>query len=160
MKLTRLIVVGTGLILGTATLSAQGFGPGMMGGMRGGRGPGMMAGCGPNMLNLTPAQQENQKKIMESHQASLQAKMKVAAEAREAQRKAMHDPAVPDAKVKELHAAVSEAMSAVMLERRAMMREFEALLTPEQKATLAQQRTQGGGFGRGMGKRGCGFGGW
>lgn len=160
MNISKIIVLSTGLVLGATTLSAQGFGPGMgpgrMGGMRG--------GCaqpqGPmgRFLNLTESQQASFKAITERHQAALEAKLKAADEARDAQRKAMHDPAVSDAKVKELHAKVSEAMAAVMLERRAMMREFEALLTPDQKAALDQQRNQPRGRGMG-GRRGCGAGG-
>jgi Spy/CpxP family protein refolding chaperone len=160
MNITKIMAVSAGLILGTATLSAQGYGPGMGGGrMGGGRGPAMMAACGPQALNLTEAQQVGYKKILEAHQTSLAAKLKAADEARDAQRKVMHDPAVSDAKVKELHAKVSEAMTAVMLERRAMMREFEALLTPEQKNSLALQRLEGSmGMGKGgrRGSRGCG----
>ena len=64
--------------------------------------------------------------------------------------------------MKELQANVANAMTAVMLERRAMMREVEAYLTPDQKATLDKQRAQGGpgqGMGMGMGMgRGQGMG--
>ena len=161
MNISKIMGWTTGLALAlTATvLAAQGFGP-MMGG---GRGQGPASHCGPmaNFLNLTEAQQASFKAINEGHQASLDAKFKVADEARTEMRKAMHDPAVSDAKVKELHAKVADAMTEVMLERRAMEREFEAILTPEQKATLDKQRAQGGpGMGRGMGKKpgGCGGG--
>jgi Spy/CpxP family protein refolding chaperone len=84
----------------------------------------------------------------------------VANEARDEMRKAMHDPAVSEAKVKELHAKVSDAMTAVMLERRAMMLEMDAILTPDQKAAMDKQRTQGGpGRGHNMGQMGKGPGG-
>jgi len=159
MNLSKIIAwSGAAALTLTATvLAAQGFGP-MMGG---GRGQAPAAQCGPmaRVLNLTEAQQADQKAIAQRHQAALDAKLKVASDAREEMRKAMHDPAVSDAKVKELHVKVSEAMTAVMLERRAMQREFEALLTPDQKAALDKQRLQGGpGMGRGKG-RGCGGGG-
>lgn len=160
MKISKIIGWSAGLALAlTATvLAAQGFGP-MLGG---GHGKGQAANCGPmtQALNLTEAQQANLKTLTERHQAALDAEQKVANEARDAMRKAMHDPAVSDAKVKELHANAANAMTAVMLERRAMMREFEAYLTPDQKATLDKQRAQGGpgqGMGMGMG-RGQGMG--
>jgi Spy/CpxP family protein refolding chaperone len=158
MNISKIIAWSGGLALAlTATvLAAQGFGP-MMGGGRG-------LGIGPmaRFLNLTEAQQATSKAIAERHKASLDAKLRVANAARDEMRKAMDDPAVSDAKVKELHAKVSDAMSAVMLERRAMMLEMEAILTPDQKAAMAKQRSQGGpGMGRGMGKGpgGCGGGG-
>lgn len=164
MNKSKIIAWSAGVALAmTATvLAAQGFGP-MMGG---GRGPGQAGmrcgGAMANALNLTEAQKAELKAIEGRHQAALDAKQKVAGEAREEIRKAMHDPAVSDAKVKELHAKVSDAMTAVMLERRAMMREFDALLTPDQKAILEKQRAQmGQGMGRGMmghGMRGQGMG--
>ena len=163
MNISKIIALTAGLALATTAtvLVAQGFGPKMGGGQR----PGQGAACGPmaRFLNLTEAQQAESKAIQERHQASLEPKLKAADEAQDEMRKAMHNPAVSDAKVKELHAKVSDAMVAVMLERRAMMREFETILTPDQKAILEKQRQQGGqGMGRGMGKgqgRGCGAGG-
>jgi len=165
MNLTKTIALFAGLILGATALSAQGFGPGKGG--RGGMGGGMMGGgrgqacTDPGFgLTLTDAQQAGYKKILEAHKTSLDAKLKAADDARDAMRKGMQDPATSDAKVKELHAKTSEAMTAVMLERRAMQREFEALLTPEQKNALELRRLQGGMMGRGGhgGHGGCGFG--
>jgi Spy/CpxP family protein refolding chaperone len=149
---------GLALALSAAVLSAQGFGP-MMGG---GRGP---AECGhmPPFLDLTEAQQASLKTLRDRHQASLDAKHKAAEQAREELRKAMPDSTVSDAKLKELHLKVAGAMADVMLERRAMDREFEALLTTEQKAALGKRP---GGHGRPMGmgmgpdpmdQGGCGF---
>ena len=163
MNLTKTIALSAGLILGATALSAQGFGPGKSG--RGGMGGGMMGGgrgqaclTPDSGLTLTEAQQASYKKILEAHKTSLDAKLKTANDARDAMRKGMQDPATSDAKVKELHAKTSEAMTAVMLERRAMQREFEALLTPEQKNTLDLRRLQGGMMGRGGrgGHGGCG----
>lgn len=166
MNLTKIIALSAGLILGATALSAQGFGPGKSG--RGGMGGGMMGGgrgqacMTPGAgLTLTEAQQAGYKKILEAHKASLDAKLKAANDARDAMRKGMQDPTTSDAKVKELHAKSSEAMTAVMLERRVMQREFEALLTPEQKNALDLRRLQGGMMGRGGrggrgGNNGCG----
>lgn len=159
MNISKIVgwTTGLALVMTATVLTAQGFGPKM-----GGRT--QAASCGPmaRFLNLTAAQQASSKVITDRHQASLDAKQKVANEAREEMRKAMHDPAVSDAKVKELHARVSDTMTAVMLERRAMMQEFQALLTPDQKATLDKQFQQGGpgmGMARGQGmSRGHGMG--
>ncbi len=156
MNISRIVgwTTGLALVMTATVLAAQGFGPKM-----GGRA--QAASCGPmaRFLNLTAAQQASSKVITDRHQASLDAKQKVVNEAREEMRKAMHDPAVSDAKVKELHARVSGSMTAVMLERRAMMQELEAILTPDQKATLDKQRSQGRpGMGRGQGmSRGMGM---
>jgi Spy/CpxP family protein refolding chaperone len=158
MNISKIFLVSAGLALATTALMAQGFGPGMMGG---GRGQGRGAACfqgGPmaRSLNLTAAQQASLKAVSDKHQAALDAKLKAADEARDAMRDAMRDPAVSDVKVKELHTKTSDAMMAVMLERRTMAREFEAILTPEQKAAWEAQRLQRGPGGRmGRGGRGC-----
>ena len=167
MRLAKTMALSAGLLLGATALSAQGYGSGPMGcGMKGGgmMGGGMMGGgraqaCAP--MTLTEAQQAGYKKVLEAHKASLDAKLKTAGEARDAMRTALQDPAVSDTKVKELHTKAADAMTAVMLERRAIQREFEALLTPEQKNALDLRRLQGGmGMGRGQGgHRGCGSGG-
>jgi Spy/CpxP family protein refolding chaperone len=156
MNISKIIAWSGGLALAltTAVLPAQGFGP-MMGG-----GPGQGGHCGPmgGALDLTEAQQTSFKAIRERHQASLEAKHKAAGEAREELRKAMQDPATSDARLKDLHTKAADTMLAVMLERRVMDREFEALLTPDQKAALAKQRQQGRpGMGRGKGHPGCGM---
>jgi Spy/CpxP family protein refolding chaperone len=111
------------------------------------------------LLNLTVAQQGSMKGVADRHQVSLNAKLAAAAAARSAMRSAMLDPATSDAQLKVLQAKVAEAQLPVMLERRAMMAEFEAVLTTDQKAVMDKQRLQGGpgsGMGRGMGRGGCG----
>ena len=158
MNISKIIGWSAGLALAVTTLAlpAQGFGP-MMGG-----GPGPAPHCGPkgDFLNLTEAQQTSFKAIRARHPASLEAKHKAAGEAREAMRKAMADPTVSETKLTELHTKAGDAMLAALLERRAMEREFQAILTPDQKAAFEKQRQQGGpgpGMGHGMGHRGCGF---
>jgi len=169
MNISKIIGWSAGLIvaLSATVLAAQGFGPRMGGGTR----QAMAGQGGPTgrcAITLTAAQQTGSKAITERHQTALDAKQKVANEARDEMRKAMHDPAVSEAKVKTLQAKVSEAMGAVMLERRAMMLELQALLTPEQKAAMNQRFQQGSpsmgprkgmGRGKGMSRGGCG-GGW
>ena len=165
MKISKMLAwsAGAALALSATVLAAQGYGPMM----RGGQGCGPMMGGGGGMvghlerfLNLTEAQKTELKAIETRHQVSLDAKLKASGEVRDEMHKAMRDPAVNDARIKELHTKVADAMTAVLLERRAMQRELEALLTPEQKTILDQQRLQGGPGGPGgrmggWGGRGC-----
>ena len=171
MNWSKIILCSAGLSLATSMLVAQGSGPGMAGGLCRGQGQGAHAFEGGHMarlLNLTEAQQSTLKAVADRHQASLDAKVKAAGAARDALRTAMHDPAASDDQVKALQAKAGEAQLPVMLERRAMMREFEATLTPDQQAVLKQRRLQGGsgpgmgrgmghGMGQGMGQGGCGM---
>ena len=165
MNLAKIILCSAGLSLMTSVLMAQGSGPGMAGGPCQGPGqgaPGFMGGHLAHLLQLTEAQQSPLKASADRHQASLDAKVKVAFEARNALHAAMRDPATSDDQVKALQAKAGEAQVPVMLERRAMMREFEAILTPEQQAVLKQQGGPGAGMGHGMGhgmKHGMGQGG-
>ena len=166
MRITRMMSWGTGLVLAlsAAALPAQGMmGGGMMGGRMMGGGCRMGTPCPygtpGGFLNLTEAQQNSAKAIQTRHQASLAAKFKAAGEAQDALRKAVQDPATPDARVKELHAKAADARVAVMLEHRDMEREFVALLTPDQKSAYEQQRQMGGPRGRGRHHGGWGFGG-
>ena len=160
MNISKILVWSAALALATTALVAQGFGPGMGRGRCQGQGATSFLGSPmARHLNLTEAQQGAMKGVTEKHQVSLDAKLAAAAEARNAMRSAMLDPATADSRLKELQAKVAEAQLPVMLERRAMMAEFEAILTPDQKAILAKHRLQGApgpGMGHGMGHGGCG----
>jgi len=159
MKILKTMLWGSGiaLALGGTALAAQGFGPmwsqqggcGMGGRMMGGgmMGRGMMGGGfrgWARFLNLTDAQKAKARAIEESHWKSLQTKTDAAEDTRDAMQKALADPAASDAQIKELHTKMADAMTAVMLERRSMQREFEAILTADQKAIIEKQRTQRG----------------
>jgi len=168
MNITKIILLNAGLALAATSLAAQAPGPmGMGPGHPMGMGPGAAcAGHGNPMaqLNLTDAQKTAMKAVRDRHQAALEAKGTAARAAHDAVRTAMADAAVDDAQIKTLHAKAAEAAADAMLERRAMMRECEALLTPEQKAVWAKARPQGGGMrgpmhgrGPGMKQGGCGF---
>jgi Spy/CpxP family protein refolding chaperone len=97
--------------------------------------------------------------VAEKHKAALETKRDAVHEAHKIMQKAMHDPAVREADLKVLHDNVSQAQFAIVLERRAMMLESEALLTPEQKAQWEKVRKErmerrfGHGRGPGHGKR-------
>jgi Spy/CpxP family protein refolding chaperone len=155
MNISKIMLWSAGLTLAlaTTTLAAQPR-------MGGGRGPGQAGTCDrmAGFLNLTEGQKANLKAVADKHQAALEAKQKTANDARAAMRAAMHNPAVTDAQIKELHGKVAAAQEAVMLERRAMMQEFQAFLTPDQKAALAKQQAEAGQGGRGR-KMGGGCGG-
>ena len=159
MKYTKIALWGAGLALalGTMPLAAQGRGPMMgCGGMMG-MDWGQGRECPPPMerfLDLTDAQKTSLKTIHERHDNALDTKTRAAEDARDDLRKAMRDPATTDAKLKDLNAKASDARFAVVLERRAFDREFEAILTPEQKARLKQFPPCGGPRHKGKGPRG------
>jgi len=71
-------------------------------------------------------------------------------EAQNALRTAMLNPSTSEAQVKALHAKVADAQTAVILERRTMMQEFEAILTPDQKTAREKLRIQDGRGPQGM----------
>lgn len=125
-----------GLSLAAMPLLAQGPHPG--------RGPGM----GHEFvrpfkgLNLTEAQKTSLKDVAEKHKAALKTKRDAVQEAHKTLQKAMVDPAAKEADLKVLHDSVSQAQFAMMLERRTMMLESEALLTPEQKAQWEKMRAE------------------
>jgi len=139
-----------------------GMGRGMMGaggpGMRGGPGgPFGMAGLPLRELELTDAQREQVKAIMESHRAAQQeigSRMQAA-------RKALHDAITADAsdetaiRAKATELGVIEGDAAVLQAK--IHGEVIAILTPEQvkkakelRADMENRMKDGGGRGRGM----------
>jgi Spy/CpxP family protein refolding chaperone len=139
-SLTTLVLAGTVL-----TAQAPGFPPppgGPDGGMRR-EGPGGHQRPGPEGLladlNLTPDQDKAIHALMEKHRASDKAKRRAAEDADDAFRQALEDPAVSDAQLKPLHDAASEAHFQMFLEHRALRREIDAVLTPDQR-TKARRR--------------------
>jgi Spy/CpxP family protein refolding chaperone len=150
-------------ILGLAALplTAQGS----WGGKEHGRGLGMRHPFA--RLNLSEAQQASLKGLHEQHKASMEAKAQAVREAQATLRKAMADPKTSEADLKTLHEKASQARFAAVLERRTLMQESLALLTPEQKAQWEKQRAErmehkgrpgrGHGRGRPMGPDGCPF---
>jgi Spy/CpxP family protein refolding chaperone len=109
-------------------------------------------------LNLSEAQKASMKAVAEKHKATMETKRSAAHEAMTTFHKAMGDAATSEADLQALHDKASQAQFAMMLEHRAMMKESEALLTPEQKAQwdkLCKEREEKG-FGPGM-ERGKGM---
>lgn len=154
MTLSKTFFWSVSLALAATVLSAQGAGPGM--GRCQGQGAPFLGGRMASLLNLTPAQQTGVKAVADKHRTALEAKQKAAFEARTALRTAMLDKASSDDQLKALQARAGEAQLAAMLERRAMMRECEALLTADQLKVLAEHQPKDG-MGRGRGHGGHGL---
>ena len=114
----------------------------------------MMMRC----LDLTEAQQTSLKAIADKHREASKAKREAAMAARNAYHSAMIDPATPVDQLKTLHEKVSQAQFELALDRRAMMQESMAILTPEQKGRLEgwleAHRRMRRGPGAGMGRQG------
>ncbi len=147
--------IRSALVLALATifaapLAAQGDhrGPGM------GHGPMMMRG-----LDLTEAQKASLKTLGAARREAMKPKLEAAMTARKALHEAMMNPATPLDQLKALHEKASQAQFELALERRAMLQECLALLTPEQKAKAEKLRAERpqegreGRMGRGEGHR-------
>ncbi len=155
MTLSKTFFWSVGFALATTVLAAQGAGPGMGGRCQGQEAP-FLGGRMASLLNLTAAQQAGVKAVAEKHRAALEARQKAAFEAHDALRTALRDPAAGDDQLKTLQARAGDAQLAVMLERRAMMRECEALLTADQLKVLKEHQPKDG-MGHGMGHHGHGM---
>jgi len=149
MNIRKIALLGTALLL-TGALAAQGTAPATQG----------TPPCGPRgmgrhadpALALTAEQKTKFDAVRQKHRAALEARGKAAAEARDAMHKAGQDAATTDAALLALHAKAADAMAQVMLERRALDRDLDAILTPEQrKARGTGRHGMGPGMGRGMG---------
>lgn len=152
MNVSKNFIWSVGFALAATALAAQGAGPGMGAGHCQGA-AGFPGGPMAQLPNLTEAQKTSLKAVADKHRAALEARQKEAGDARAALRAAMQDPAAGDAQLKALHAKASDAELPVLLERRAMMRESEAVLNADQLAVLKQRQATGGpaGMGHGMG---------
>lgn len=137
------------LLVAALPVAAQRPGRGAFGPHRGMGGP-AFAG-----LELTENQKAQMKAIAEKHQATMEAKRKAAQEASQALHAASRNAATPEAELKALHDRASAARFEMLLARRAMQQEHQAVLTADQKAKLEKlqaerrERMEEGGFGRG-----------
>ena len=120
--------------------------PGPMHGPEGrgpGRGPGpegMDPGQALKALGLSKDQEQAVQALMEKHRTGSMARHKAAAEAEEAVRAALEDPATSEAALRDLHAKAGEARLQDLLEHRSQVQEVNALLTPGQRAKAARLR--------------------
>lgn len=110
-------------------------------------------------LELTEAQKASMKAIAEKHREAAKGKHEAAMAARKALHEAMMNPATSVDQLKALHEKASQARFELALDRRSMMQESMALLTPEQKAKAEKLRAERpkagreGRPGRGEGRR-------
>ena len=141
----------------------QGMGPGC--GMGPGHGMGPGRGMGPGAqgmgdhrrwmrdgrsmrhwlareLNLTADQQTKIKGIEDAHKDALEKAAKGVADAREALRLKVHDPAASDDAVRAAATAAAQAKAQLAVERHKMFVEINGALTPEQQKQLQDLRAK------------------
>ena len=128
---------GGALVLAQGPPGAQGPGrPGPRGGPRGGMDFGLRG------VQLTDAQREQARSILDSHKTELD---EVAAKVRAAHvafAQAVQAGAVDEAAIRERSTAVANAMADEAILRAKVRVEVEALLTPEQQEQLKQRRAE------------------
>ena len=146
--MTKRLIVAAGLAAalagGGALVLAQGPPPGAQGpgrpGPRGGPRGGMDFGL--RGVQLTDAQREQARSILDSHKTVLD---EVAAKLRAAHvafAQAVQAGAVDEAAIRERSTAVANAMADEAILRAKVRVEVEALLTPEQQEQLKQRRAE------------------
>ncbi|HLP30598.1 MAG TPA: Spy/CpxP family protein refolding chaperone [Geothrix sp.] len=91
-------------------------------------------------LNLTEAQKTAVRGIRDKHQPEMAQRQAAARQAHEALRTALRDAATPEAQLRALHEKASAARFEMMLARRAVHQELQAVLTPEQREKAAELR--------------------
>jgi Spy/CpxP family protein refolding chaperone len=116
------------LTLAVLPLSAQA-------GPRGGRPAGIA-----RALNLTEAQKTSIHAIREKHRPDLVLRRDAAQQAQAALRSALQDATTPEARLRALHDKAASARFEVLLARRSVHQEVQALLTPEQRTKAAELR--------------------
>ena len=86
------------------------------------------------ILRLTDEQKASIRAIHEKHGADMAARRESARQAQAALGAALQDPAAPEGQLRELHDRASAARFQMLLARRAVHQEVQAVLTPEQRA--------------------------
>lgn len=90
------------------------------------------------MLHLTEAQKAGIQTVRAKHQPDLALRRSAFREARQALRAALQDQATPTAQLRSLYDKAASARFEMMLARRSMRQEVQALLTPEQRGRAAE----------------------
>lgn len=91
-------------------------------------------------LNLTEAQKTAIRGIRDKHQPEMAQRQAAARQAHEALRAALRDAATPEAQLRALYDKASAARFDMMLARRSVHQEVQAVLTPEQREKAAELR--------------------
>ena len=141
--MTKRILIAAGLIAalagGTAVSFAQGPGPRDAGlQARGPRG-GARLDFGLRGVQLTDAQREQVRSIMQTHRIELENARKALGEAQRAFAEATRAAAIDEAAIRERSTAVADAMAANAILRARVRAEVHALLTPEQQQELKER---------------------
>ena len=152
--MTKRILVAAGLVaalaVGTTLTFAQGpggpggprmrgpaaQGPGMPGEPRGPRGRGPRVDFGLRGVELTDAQREQVRSIMQSHRAEFETVGRALGEAHRAFAEATRAGTVDEAAIRNQATAVATAMADEAILRSKVRAEVHALLTPEQQQQL------------------------
>jgi periplasmic protein CpxP/Spy len=142
--MTRRILVAAGLVAalagGTAISYAQGPGGPGFGQGRGGPRGGAGMDAGLRGLDLTEAQREQVRAIMQSHRSERQSARKALADAHRQLAEATRGTNVDEALIRERSTAVANALAADAILRARIRSEVHALLTPEQQQQLQERR--------------------
>lgn len=93
------------------------------------------------VLKLSEAQQASIRSIREKSRPTLAHRLEALQQTRIALRAALADAATPEAQLRTLHDKASAAQLDLMLSRRMVRSEVQALLTAEQRAKAAELRT-------------------
>lgn len=102
--------------------------------------------CGPRAerialtLHLSDTQKTSMRAIREKHRPDLVVRRDAVQQAQAALRRAFKDAATPDTQLRALHDKAAGARFDMMLARRSVHQEVQALLTPEQRVKAAEMR--------------------
>jgi len=91
-------------------------------------------------LDLTEAQRQSIRTILEGRRAATMAKRGTLGTREMALMEAMTEPATTEARLRELHEAASEARLVMLLDERGVLLELQAVLTSAQQAKAKEQR--------------------
>lgn len=91
-------------------------------------------------LQLTEAQKTSIKALRQKYQPDLQTRREATRQARQALAAALREPATADAQLRGLYDKAAAARFELILARRALRKEVQALLTPEQRLRAAELR--------------------
>ncbi|MBI2189216.1 MAG: Spy/CpxP family protein refolding chaperone [Acidobacteria bacterium] len=130
-------------LVGAGVLYAQGPGRGL--GFGHGRGPGL-GGPGAMLplrqLELTDAQQQQIRELMQQHRAAVQPIMERLRVAAEAQRAAVDAAPADEGRIRAAAQQVAEVQADLAVQRARLQSDIVALLTPEQQQRLQQLRAE------------------
>ncbi len=104
------------------------------------KGPGPRTERISRALDLTPAQQTNIQSIREKHRSDLLQRRDATHQAQSALQAALREAATPEAQLRALYDKAAAARFEMMLARRAVRLEVQAVLTPEQRMKAAELR--------------------